>query len=175
MFSIMINAQEKFVLTEQGLRTNSGKDYIVLNYPGMSQETLYKLYLSKLSAIYISPKDAISSVPNSMINITGFARNICSQGFVHYDSYYTVVFQFKDGKVKINAPAMQGSDGEIARSGKYFIYLKGSYNPGFGYVKFSIWNNKGKLKKGKFKKSIEDYFNDYIATIVKDTNKKDKW
>ncbi len=175
MFSIMINAQGKFVLTEQGLRTNSGKDYIILNYPGMSQETLYKLYLSNLSAIYISPKDAISSIPNSMINITGFAMNICSQGFVNYDAYYTVVFQFKDGKVRINAPEMQGSNGEIARHGKYFIYLKGHNDPGFVNVVFSIWNKKGKLKKEKFKKSIEDYFNNYIAMIVKEANKKDKW
>ena len=175
LLSFMMNAQEKLVLTENGFRTVSGKDYIILNYPGKSQKELFNLFLTNLSAIYISPKDAINSVPNSMINITGFARNVCKKGYVHYDSYYTVVFQFKDGKVKINVPEMVGTNGEIARNGKYFIYLKGHNDPGIVNVVFSIWNKKGKLKNEKFKTSIENYFNSYLADIIKEVNKKEAW
>lgn len=175
LLSFMMNAQEKLVLTENGFKTVSGKDYIVIDYPGMSQKALYNLYLSTLTKLYISPRDVLSKVPFNMINVNGFVKNICSQSFVHYDSHYTIVFQFKDDKVRINAPIMRGAHGEIARSGKYFIYLKTNYVSGLEYIKFGIWNKKGKLKKDKWRNAIEDYFNNYIADILKETNKKDNW
>lgn len=107
-------AQEKhsvnFQLTENGsFIAPDGKNYFVFEYPNESQSDVYNKYLVAITGIYVSPKDVISKVENQMISIKGYKSEAITNTLLGvfsstYDIEYVLKFQFKDGKVKVEAP-----------------------------------------------------------------------
>lgn len=104
------NHSVKFQLTENGsFIAPDGKDYIILEHPNESQGDLYNKFLVAITGIYVSPKDVISKVENQMISIKGYKHEAITNTLLGvfsstYDIEYVLKFQFKDGKVKVEAP-----------------------------------------------------------------------
>lgn len=105
----------KFNLTPNGtLVGDDGKDYIVLEYPSLSQSDLYNKFLIAVTKLYVSPKDVISKVENNIISVRGNTpyssenaiRAIALGITLYYDASYVLKFEFKDGRVKVSAPTI---------------------------------------------------------------------
>lgn len=156
----MISNAQEFELTPEGLKSN-GMDYLVLDYPEKSQEELYNKTLAYLHTLYKNPKEALSTLDNESITITGFAKNrIRRNGGNVFDLDYTWVIRFKDGKVRFDSPSVtmktwRDLDRITMVINKEKAYLLGGV---FGIYK------KGKLKSENAKADLEHYFN----TILKD-------
>lgn len=99
------------------------KSYTVVEFPGRSAKDLYDEVLMNVLYSYVQPADVVSYVPEKMIKVRGYksgtkftdSDNITRSG----DMYYTIIFYFKDGKVKVMAPSLENikyKDGVSLRS-----------------------------------------------------------
>lgn len=171
-----------FTLTPDGfVNTNDeGKGFVVFETTGTQQE-LYNKAKTYLMKLYRSPKDVLSESAPETITINGISTDAVQKKAmgmvaVSYDMNYTIVLQFKDGKVRVDAPSFSlYSDG----SGKPIkMYLKGKSNGGVGSeVINTIYNTKGQLKAKYAKDQLESFFNDYIQSLINGMNEsvKEDW
>jgi hypothetical protein len=151
-------AQESyFKLTPTGFTA----DYIVLEYPGKSKEDLYKKTLLFLNKKYTSPKDVVSKVENESISVNGYSPNSIRRNKLHvFNMDYKIVLEFKDGKIRVNAPTF-----ELTAFNSHQQTLWLIKNNDLGGYDLGIWNNALKLKSELAKQDLETYFNTYIKML----------
>ena len=161
---------EGFVSTE-----DNTKDFIVIPMEG-SQAELYQKAKTAVTAMWKSAKDVMSFNEPDIIIVNGFdsgslwAKHM-GMTFV-YDFDYRLQLQFKDGKIRINAPGI-----DKAVNKKSTLYLgkgKGSTMSGTMYV----YNEKGELKQKQFKEQAEVFVNSIVQRFidnVKGTSNDDDW
>lgn len=106
---------EPFVLQLNGkFLTQDKKDYVVIEYTGKTKQELYNDYLATITKIYFQSKDGIDKVDNEIIKVYGLNESAFSINFEKkllgipaistYQVKYVLQFQFKDGKIRIDAP-----------------------------------------------------------------------
>ena len=92
-------------------KTIDGKEYVVIHEEGKSASELYNEVLSSITLLYNSPKDIVSKVENSTISINGINRDcVTAIGMfgvkVVLSIQYILQFQFKDGRIRVEAPIL---------------------------------------------------------------------
>jgi hypothetical protein len=153
--------------------TPDGKDYDVAEFEGKDATDLFEMVNKHVALVYRSPKDVESNINDKIISIYGYARNctIISWGIKMYLSFhYSLKFQFKDGKIRIEVPVLFDMEG--------FCY--GGYTFHEALMAADIFNKKGVLsekpKKRKTVIMLEDYFNDLINRVINgDEKAKGEW
>lgn len=166
-FSFTSFAQDSiyFSLTTSGLVnvSDSTKDFIVMSFPEKSQSELYNAVLKYATTSYVSPQDVISKIENEVITINGVSVDL-----VYFIINYTLIIEFKEGRMRIMVPTINKITGQFMSS--FNVPLIGQ--------PVGIYNYKGKLKMGEVKSGIENLFNKMIKNIedcVINTNKEDDW
>ncbi len=169
LFSLASIAQDSFILTADGFVSSADntKKFIVLDFPGIKKEELFKkmeLYVNKTN---LSWKDAGSKVEPESISATGHEKNAIRRNAGDiFNMDYTVTYEFKDGRIRINAPNFAlTSFNDKTRS------LKLVANTDLGGNVFGIYNKSGKLKSDRAKRELEKFFNNYITTTKADLSK----
>lgn len=90
-----------------------GKSYVVVEYEGKTAEELYSMVKSNVIVLYNSPKHVMNENEPTKLTIHAKTKTIDTGyqayggGFVSYSAYYTYIFQFKDGRIRIDAPLIQ--------------------------------------------------------------------
>lgn len=82
-------------------------DYYVFEYEGISQSELYQKALIAITKTFVSPKDVVSKVENTIISINSNHDLSHSEGGLFWVSEvinYVIEFEFKDGRMKVSAP-----------------------------------------------------------------------
>lgn len=170
-----VNAQTskvEFTISPAGtFVSNDGKDYIIYYEEGKSAHELYQRVCTNVSKVYNSAKDVLSSVEDKSVAIRAFSDNlIIGEIFMgekyYYSFYYNLLFEFKDGRVKVSAPLL----GELKLDNKRSTLYKKSQK---------FFNKDGSIKKNKAaEKSLIEYeFNTIIAKLlgIDSDEKKDDW
>lgn len=90
---------------------SDGKNFVVIPFDGKSQSELYSEMLVAITRLYNSPKDVISKVEGEIISVNGISQNCVSlkamMGIkVSFSIQYILQFQFKDGKIRVDAPVI---------------------------------------------------------------------
>lgn len=90
--------------------SEEGKEFVVVYFPGKSAHDLYQQVLGNVTLTYNSPKDVVSTQQDMIISVNGLAKDFGYIGTVngryYYNMMYVISFQFKDEKVRINAPSI---------------------------------------------------------------------
>jgi len=139
--AFFVNAQYRaaFVIdknTCQYVVPNSEKNYYVFNFEGESQSSLYNKALMAITKTYVSAKDVVTKVENSMISINSNKTiSYMIGGILPTSNYvnYVLEFEFKDGRMKVNAPTIvqiRNKDGEPGRTRDFLINGKGELAQG---------------------------------------------
>lgn len=128
---------------------SDGKSFVVYEAPGYSQKELFDAMVIGIAKIFKYPDKVISKVEPSLITING----ITSPCINYYKTSlaevtYTIQIQFKDGKVRIDAPIISE-------------YPK---HDGWGDAK--TWINFQKIHD-KAKSGLEPEFNKIILAFLK--------
>lgn len=187
LISLSVNAQFKLTINGFVDEKNEKKNYIVYDFDGETQESLYIKVLKFINTSYKSPKDVINEVKPEMITISGFQESCISIGKVKkvlgqnmsatggYDLQYNISMQFKDGKIRVDAPSFEctGKSGnKLSR-----LVLQGS-NGGLGTeVITGLFKKSGEPSRVNAIKMLEDFFNDFcnkMESSIKDKS-KDEW
>jgi hypothetical protein len=172
MFSSQIMAQT-FQLTPNGFvdSSNIEKKFIVKNFNGESQEQLFKKALMSIGKNFVSPKDVISKVEYSQITVNCILKNVTARhpfGMnLPFDMNFNIVFEFKDGRMKINAPTIINIYQQGPSDVNLYLNKK---SRGFLTSEPYIFDNEGKISEKKHKKSIENATNSFIKRIIDDMN-----
>jgi len=156
---------QSFVLTADGFRdaANPEKPYIVVEVPG-TQAELYNKAKTAVTMIWKSAKDVMSYSEPEVIIVNGFDSGSLwmkrlGMTFV-FDFNYRLQFQFKDGKIRIDAPSIDEAVNK--KSTLYFGKGKGNSMAGIMYM----YNQKGELKQEKFKEQAESFVNGIVAAFI---------
>ena len=101
-----------FKLQSDGtFKTVDGNDFVVIQQKGKSASELYNEVLQSVTLQYNSAKDVVSKVDNSVISINGISSDcITLSGMlgvkVVFSIQYILQFQFKDEKIRVEAPVL---------------------------------------------------------------------
>lgn len=178
-----VNAQTKFTLSPNGFinSADSAKNYVVVDATG-EQAQLYQSIKGAVLSLFRSPKDVLSEASPDMLTINGFVEDGIKVprplGLkMTYDVNFTLVFRFKDGKIRIDAPSFVCQNTSMGDKTVELI-LRGGKNYGFGStVVNSIYNKNGTKFEEKPKKAVEDFFEELIDKILsaRISNEENKW
>lgn len=87
-----------------------GKNFLVVEFEGKSSDELYAMVKNNVLSFYKDPKTVMSENEGSAITIHGFANPIASKKLLvlttFYGAYYNLVFKFKDGRIRVDAPVI---------------------------------------------------------------------
>ena len=167
-----LNLEAQTVVTPDGLKFENDATFLVYDIENKAKETIYNNILLYVSQKYVSPKDVISKNENESITINAIAdivvgeTNVGGKLIKSWNSpiqgrlNYTIAILFKDNKLRVNIPNVNSIWLEDNK-----IYLQGN-NFGAPSNAPNVFNNKQKLTNPILKKSLEDFFNNFIKEIV---------
>lgn len=158
----------KFVLSPDGIVTTNPEDpnYLVYDYPNFTQKELYEKVLMAIGEIFTSPKDVLSTVQDKQISILCNIKNGVQRTKFHpFDVKFKLVFEFKDNKIKVNAPVVERITTMTVAHKFQEMFIRKSVLP-LGGTEFTIYNMKGKLKNEKAKETLEYTVNATVFTIL---------
>lgn len=121
------NAKCRFSFDMGEFVSNQGYDnYVIYEIPKMTTSELKTSVISAIGTIYSSPKDVINSVDDNLIQLTGITKGFERTSKIIGESYKTqfifnLVIQFKDEKVRYNAPVIKYIVSENVNTGKRHI------------------------------------------------------
>lgn len=176
---VSINSQTivKFNLKPNGtFLADDEKSFVVVEFNGKTAQELYSMVKSNVMTLYNSPKTVMSENEPNSLSIRALSGVIhetykLGGGFVSYKAYYNLVFHFKDGRIKVDAPVIDGNLNVNATGvpiPKTFVSLVDDWFDKKGNVK---------NKSEKNKKKIEATFNypiNYLLGNYKDNNQSEE-
>ena len=169
------NAQYKSNLKmnfDGNFTTQDGKDYDVAVFEGKDATELFNMVRKRVALAFRSPKDVESNVNDMIISIYGYAPQctyMAVPGWKYYLSFhYSLKFQFKDEKVRIEVPRLYEMEGSA------WSTLEKTFRG------WRIFNKNGELSKKEKDRMLvimlEDYFNDLINRIINgDSKSNEDW
>lgn len=163
---ISSNSWAQLSLTSNGFVNDSIKEqkFILVDVPNKTQQQLYNAALTFVTTLYVSPKDVLSTIDNEVITINGVGKECIkaknAMGIpINFNINYTIALRFKDGKMRIDIPSIN----KMYYQGVN-LYISGS-NIGSMSGDIVIFKKNGDVRKEDAKKSLEEYFNNYIELL----------
>ena len=171
--------QINFKLNGSGcFEAQDGKDYIVVTCEGKTAHELYDIVRINVGKTFNSPKTVMSVVEDKSIAILAISENFIAEStFLATENYkcdFNLQFDFKDGKIKVGAPAL----GELKWFKSAIDLLKyGNENSASVIISKKFFDKKGKAKKKKIKdiEKIEARFNALLNALVAIPTANDDW
>lgn len=108
------NSKCRFYLNQRGFVSaqNPDNDYVVYEISGMSASEIKTAAMTTISSMYKSPKDVVNNLSDNMIQLEGYMSRVYYSVMNNGDRYpvdiaFSFTVQFKDGKVRFNAPSFK--------------------------------------------------------------------
>lgn len=147
-------------------------DYVVYEIPEMTASELKSAVYTTLTSMFKSPKDAITNLNDNMIQLEGYSPCVYKEA-LNYNNHtisnhiiFSIVIQFKDGKVRYNAPSLKYIHMKVDNSSNTQTTANVK---GVNMKKYLGDGSEDKLKQ------IEDYFNNLIYSINSKLKKSNDW
>lgn len=162
---------QKFDLNADGWfnADEPSKNFLVVEVPGTKAELFAKAKTAVVS-MWNSPKDVLSYNEPDIIIINGH-----NSGSVHkksmgmtfvFEFYYRIQLQFKDGKVRIDAPGVEKG----TYNNKSTLYFSGGKTSSWTGQAF-LFDENGKLKMKDQKEQLVNAMNELVYCLVEKIKK----
>lgn len=182
-----LKGNTQFVLKPDGFETANGGNYFIVEVPDKSQQELFKEVKNKIMANYGAFYDQSRITTNTSDEIT--LKTVDKKRLVYYEKNFDISFQirieFKEGRIKVNAPVIQTINNSKARNTApgtvLYVRYPGktvSFNGnGFTIVKkdLYVFDRKGKLKNKQLQQLLETAFNDQILPAILPAKDRAGW
>ena len=110
--------------------------------------------------MYKSPKDVISNIGDNIISIEGYATRVFKYNSYSCDILFTLTIEFKDGKVRYNAPNIKQ------------MYVDSQI---MGMMKLDTTKTFSTIAENGYQSIVADYFNSLITQLNNAINNADSW
>lgn len=178
MLTIGVNAQTKndsiiFKSNEKGFfKTESGSNYYVIPVAGKSAHDLYNDLLCRVARIFKSPENVTEKmvedraiIVNAQVNELVEAKGNDFRNREWFDFFYRFEFNFKDGKIRVNAPDIIG--GRIRLGARTLQHA--SFYPDNFVLTTLINDDVSKVP------IVENYLNEILTYIVYGNPEDENW
>ncbi len=166
MLPMLANAQ--FKLTKDGFVSEDGKEYYVCTVEGKTATELYNSVNAYVISNFKNPDVVANRAEGSMLNIHLIEENairIRKSSAMRADIDANMVFYFKDGRMRIDAPKINHiicmEYVRLGRSAEYV--LNGMTYSEYGSV--PIFKKDGTVKNEMAVNRLEGYFNGIVKEI----------
>lgn len=182
VFSVLSSfSQNKLELTPKGLTSvdDPKANYLIFEKKG-SQKELFNNIMAFVGSMFVSPKDVLSSSEYEVITINGITSKGIEikklWGGLPMSVDYTIVFFFKDDKIRVNIPSINKMQ-VLPTNGNYPVTINQYDNyTSNGAERLYIFNKKGELKNSMAKGDLENFFNTFIDKAINYTSPvKEDW
>ena len=180
LLSTLVMAQT-FILTYKGFVDSEKPEnnYLVVNFDGLTKEQIYTKAQRAVAKAFISGKNVMTNIPNEQISINGILPEATVRkpaGMkLPFDMEFTMDLEFKDGKMRINAPHIIELR-QKATLGDVFMYLtKAEAGSSFLKKNYAIFKNDGSVNEKKHKENIENKTNELIANLLAEMKDDSDW
>lgn len=176
LLPIMVNAQFKLTIDGFVSSDDESKNFIIMTIPDKSLDELYLETLKFIHTVYKVPDAVINEVKGEMITVSGFAENAVGTGKVlgaylaTWNMNYTISLQFKEGRVRVDAPNFECTGYSDGKETRLLLYGKTSLS----VPTRSLFKKDGKPNMKDSIKMIEDYFNGFINGYDNYINKQEE-
>ncbi|MFD2555276.1 hypothetical protein [Sphingobacterium tabacisoli] len=148
---------------------DSSKKYIILDFPNISKEELFKETIKYINANYDRPEEITNLLPEEQIVVTYFDLIKVNAGFlgggsVDLQYYYKYDIQFKESKIRFEPKFDYLKDWDS----NTVITLTGDKYFGSGAT--GLFNRKGKPTNDKMIQAVEDKTNEFIQSLKEKIN-----
>ena len=94
--------------------TEDGKDFVIVEFSDKTASELYDMVKQNVIETYKNPKHVMTENEPTSIKIRALSEPIFSGlkligGVTIYRAYYNLVFHFKDGRIKVDAPIIESN------------------------------------------------------------------
>lgn len=165
------------MLKPDGFATAGGKAYYVIEVPGASQQQLFEAVERRIQTSFGSFRDRIVTDPGKEIVFQATDR----QGLNYYGKDYDITFQagfeFKEGKIKVNAPVIRSirSFNPRVDSAATVLAVKSPGTVIFLNRNYFVYDKKGKLKNRQLKEMLETVFNQELLAPLLAVKHTEEW
>lgn len=84
------------------------KEYVIVNFEDKAANELYKMVKDNAMSLYNSPKEVMSENEPTSITFHAYSDRLATKTITFiprlFGGYYNMVFHFKDGRIKVDAP-----------------------------------------------------------------------
>jgi hypothetical protein len=194
--SVKMMSQNVFELTTNGfIDKSTEKDFIVLTFENNSVKDLLDKVQNAIKQKSTSQNLKVEKLDSTQLSvsdfISGYTKTDKLAGSAYlFDLTYKIIIEFRDGRIKINAPAFEiGSNNDskmdIDAGHGNKVQTKNQFALTMGIIgkndmwnsshkKCYIFNEKGKLVEKKTKAKLEELFNNYLIIISSGINTKNE-
>lgn len=147
---------------------NENGTYYVLDYKGKTASELYTNILASVASIYKNPEKVLSKIENVSVTVSGFASDVevKSDSYTYYYAFsYKLSFQFKDGRIRINAPSID------AQGVMFYNQFYDSYRTVSDFWAYRNLSRRNYAANISFSK----YLNDLIVEIINKSETVNNW
>jgi len=176
-FFILSKSDAQFLLKPGGFVTSAGRDYYVITVPGASQQQLFEAVERRIQTSFGSFRDRIAADPGKEIVFQATDRQGLNYYGKDYDVTFLASFEFKDGKIKVNAPLIRSIRSFNPRTDSVAAVLSVN-SPGaviFLNRGYFVYDKKGKLKNPPLKELLESLVNDEILAPLLAVKTTEDW
>ncbi len=146
-----------FELTPNGMEAaaGTGKDFVVLEFPGETQAELFNKTRNYLVSTLPSAKDVLSESRPTVLSVNAVLPCTFKAGF-NYDVLvsYKYGLAFKDGRIKVNFDVLAFSLPPQPKNPKFSIGLVAS-----GFGSYGVFKKNGAVSSAPTKEAIEEHVN----------------
>lgn len=117
--------------------TGTDKSFIIYEASGYTQNELYSAMLLGISKLFKNPDKVLTKVDNELITVNAITDYCVKYHNYVYAFAYTIQFQFKDGKIRVDTPIVNAfipTSGEHKSNVSGWIRTQDNYSevkPGF--------------------------------------------
>lgn len=159
-----------FKVNDKGFfKTESGTDYYVIPVAGKKAHDIYCDILCRVARIFKSPENVTEKMVEDRVIVVNAQVNelVEAYGSVRewFDFFYRFEFNFKDGKIRVNAPDIIG--GRIRLGARTLQHA--SFYPDNFVVMQLIEDDRSKVP------ALEKYLNEILNDIVYGNPEDENW
>ncbi|MBZ4189536.1 hypothetical protein [Niabella beijingensis] len=176
-FFLLTKSEAQFLLKPGGFAAADGKGYYVIEVPGASRQQLFEAVERRISTSFGSFRDRISTDPDKEIVFQATERGGLNYYGKDYDITFQASFEFRDGRIKVNAPVIRNIRSFNPRidSAATVLAVKSPGTVIFLNRSYFVYDKKGKLKNRPLKEMLETLFNEEILAPLLAVNANEDW
>ncbi|SDC78995.1 hypothetical protein [Niabella drilacis] len=177
LFLMLSESHAQFLLQPGGFVADGGKGFYVVEVPGASQQQLFEALERRVQTSFGAFRSRVSADEGRELLFQATDRGGLTYYGRDYDVTFLASFEFKKGKIKVNAPVIKSirSFNPLVDSVASLLTVKSQEPLIFREWRSFVYDKKDKLKNRQLKETLEAFMNKRILEPLLAVSAAEAW